>query len=255
MHASTIDKAVDDRPNERNRFMSRAKTIAITVGSLTAGALLATGVTGIAAAADSTPSPSATSGSSGTAKSAPQNGAKGGLQGTDRQQGRDGQGGGRHGGPKGGMLGGPGGQALHGEIVVKKADGTISTVRLIDGTVTAVTSDSITVKAADDFTATYTVNATTDIHVGLPTGRPGHDAQGTSGSTTTKPATSTIADVKVGDVARVEGTVSGSTATATEIHAMTAAQAAQLEQQRQQHDAQRGAQAPGATASSSASAA
>jgi hypothetical protein len=237
--------------------MSRAKTIAITVGSLTAGALLATGVTGIAAAANSTPSPSASSpsGSAGTSQSTPQDRAKGGplsSNGQDR---------GGHGGPgdgpgdhRGGMLGGPGGQALHGEIVVKAADGTISTVRLIDGTVTAVSSDSITVKAADDFTATYTVNATTDIHVGLRPGGPGHNAAGTSGSTA-KPAASTIADVKVGNVARVEGTVSGSTATATEIHAMTAAEAAQLDALRKQHDAQRGAQAPagGTTSSSSTS--
>ena len=246
----TTDRAInDDRPNERKHFMSRAKTIAITVGSLTAGALLATGVTGIAAAANGTPSPSATSpkGQSSTPQQGPDGNGRGGHRG-------DGMG-----GPRGGMLGGPGGQALHGEIVVKKADGTISTVRLIDGTVTAVSSDSITVKSADDFTATYTVNSTTDIHVGLRAGGPGHDGQGTSGSTTsgtaTKPAASTIADVKVGDVARVEGTLSGSTATATEIHAMTAAEAAQLDALRKQHDAQRGSSSTGSSGTQSSSSA
>jgi len=224
--------------------MSRAKMIAATVGALAAGAVLATGITGIAAAANGTPSPKSSSPSAplGSARAA--------------QHGPDGHGGpGDHrDGHRGGMLGGPGGQALHGEVVVKATDGTISTVRMIDGTVTAVGADSITVKSADDFTATFTVNATTDIHVGLPT--PGHrtDAQL---STPTAPAASTISDVQVGDVARVEGTVSGSSAAATEIHAMTAAQAAQMDQLRQQHDAQRGTRPPatGATPSSSASAA
>jgi hypothetical protein len=243
--------------------MSRAKTITITVGSLAAGALLATGITGIASAANSTPSPSA---SSGSTQANPQGGssahrdAKPGQSDSSRSnQGRHGGPGGSDGpgegmgGHRGGMMGGPGGQALHGEIVMKAADGTISTVRLIEGTVTEVGTESITVKAADDFTATYTVNATTDIHVGLPTRGQRPDAQGSTGTQSSAPAASSFADVKVGDVARVEGTVSGSTATATEIHSLTAAQAAELDRLRQQHDAQRGTHAPTSDATSSSS--
>jgi hypothetical protein len=255
---------IDDHPNEREHLMSRAKTITITVGSLAAGALLATGITGIASAANGTPSPSASSGSTQAnpqGRSNAQGDAKPGQSDSSRSnQGRHGGPGGPRegmGGHRGAMMGGPGGQALHGEIVIKAADGTISTVRLIEGTVTEVGTDSITVKAADNFTATYTVNATTDIHVGLPTRGQRPDAPGSTGTQSSAPAASTLADVKVGDVARVEGTVSGSTATATEIHSLTAAQAAELDTLRQQHDAQRGTQAPtsGATSSSSSSAA
>jgi hypothetical protein len=247
--------------------MSRAKTITITVGSLAAGALLATGITGIASAANGTPSPNASSGSTQAnpqGRSNAQGGAKPGQSDSSRSnQGRHGGPGGPGGpgegmgGHRGGMMGGPGSQPLHGEIVIKAADGAISTVRLIEGTVTAVGTDSITVKAADDFTATYTVNATTDIHVGLPTRGQRPDAPGSTGTQSSAPAANTLADVKVGDVARVEGTVSGSTATATEIHSLTAAQAAELDKLRQQHDAQRGTQPPtsGPTSSSSSSAA
>lgn len=53
--------------------------------------------------------------------------------------------------------------------------------------------------------------------------------------------TKTIADgsLAVGGVAHVHGTVSGSSMTATAVHAMTAEQAAQLEADRAQHDAAR----------------
>ena len=175
--------------------MSRTRTITLTVGSLAAGAILATGITGLAMAADSTP-------------------------------------GGPHAGRQHlpGMRGGPGGQALHGELVVKAADGTISTVRTINGTVTAVSSSSITVKADDGYSSTFSVAATTEVRVGAPDftqGRPDPSAV----------STDAITDVTVGDVAHVDGTVTGSTATATEVHAMTAAEAAAMEQQRLQPQA------------------
>jgi hypothetical protein len=124
-----------------------------------------------------------------------------------------------------GMRGGPMGEALHGEFVVKAADGTISTVRQVQGTVTAVTSTSITVKAEDGYTSTFAVNADTEVRTGLPSRDRG----------TAETATQSIADVSVGDVARVHGTVSGDTATAAHLHAMTAEQAATLEAERQQH--------------------
>lgn len=183
----------------------RTKTIAITVGSLAAGAVLATGVTGVAMAADSSPSPQAS-----VAETAVD------LRAADR----------------GGMGRGPGGQALHGEMTVKQADGTIATIATVNGTVTAVSATSITVKAADGFTATYAVSTDTDVRVGVPT-RPAE------GSRPIAPAasTDTIADVSVGDVAHVHGTVSGSSMTASAVHAMTAEQAAQLQAERAQHEA------------------
>lgn len=183
--------------------MSRTRTITITLGSIAAGAVLATGVTGLAFADD------------GSAAS-PQAGSATMLGGMQR---------GEHDGPHGrpgmheGMHAGPMGQALHGETVVKAEDGTISTVRMVSGTVTAVSATSISVKAEDGYVGTFAVNADTEVHVGLP-------QRGQA------PTTSAITDVSVGDVARVHGPVVGGTATAEDIHAMTAEQYAQLEAQR-----------------------
>lgn len=214
--------------------MSRTRTIALTVGSLAAGAMLATGVTGLALADDSTGTPS----SRASTPAAPgQNGPDGqgmrGDRGGDHgmRGGRGGDMGGDH-----GMRGGPRGEALHGELVVKAADGTISTVRQIQGTVTEVNASSITVKAEDGYTATFAVTADTEVHVGLP-------------DRSADPATDTdaITDVKVGDVARVHGTVSGTTATAEHVMALTADEAAQLEQMRQQHAAGSGRADDGAS--------
>ncbi|MDP1878141.1 MAG: hypothetical protein Q8M17_11360 [Actinomycetota bacterium] len=182
---------------------NRTKTIAITVGSLAAGAVLATGVTGVAVAADSSPSPLASV-------------ARDDMRGPDR----------------GGPGRGPGGQALHGQITVKQDDGTIATIARVNGTVTAVSPTSITVTAEDGYAATYAISEDTVVRVGVPT-RPAR------GTTPAAPAASThtIADVSVGDVAHVQGTVSGSVTTASEVHAMTAEQAAQLEAERAQHEA------------------
>ena len=202
--------------------MSRNRTITLTLGSVAAGAILATGVTGLALADDqSTPAPSASSSAGTTTDSTAPNG-----------RGMDGRGmDGRHGGPRGGMHGmrgpGPLGEALHGELVVKADDGTISTVRQIRGTVTAVDGTSITVEAEDGYTSTFAITTDTEVRVGLP--QRGMDPQA---------STSTIADVSVGDVAHVHGTVSGSTATATHLMAMTAEQAAELEALRAQHEAE-----------------
>lgn len=213
--------------------MSRTRTITLTLGSIAAGAVLATGVTGLALADDTAaPSPGASS-------SAPAGDAASGPMG-QRDRGdrmRDGRG-----GPGGlhGMRGGPMGAALHGEFTVKAEDGTISTVRQVRGTVSAVTSTSITVTAEDGYTATFAVDADTEVRTGLPT-----RDRGAAGSTT-----QSIADVAVGDVARVHGTVSGTSATAAHVHAMTAEQAATLEAARQQH-LQEHAAARGTDASSS----
>lgn len=199
--------------------MSRTRTITLTLGSIAAGAVLATGVTGLAMAADTTPSPAASS-------TAP------GVDAGSVPQGLRGPGDGMRGGPGGmhGMRGGPMGEALHGELVVKADDGTISTIREVQGTVTAVSSTSITVKAEDGYTATFVVNAETDVHTGLPSRDRGMDAPAATDTTA-----QSIADVSVGDVAHVHGTVDGDTATAEDVHAMTAEQAATMAAERQQH--------------------
>ncbi len=182
--------------------MSRASTIAISVGSLAAGAIIATSLTGIAMAEDASPSPS-----TGTST------APDGREFGSMHEGMGMRGGmGRHGGMHGDRLG----QPVHGESVVKKDDGSFVTVRDIRGSVTAVSATSITVKAEDGFTSTFAVDGDTDVRTGLPT-------RG-SGS-----ATGSISDVKVGDIAHVRGTVDGSSATATEVHGMTAEQAKQME--------------------------
>ncbi len=61
----------------------------------------------------------------------------------------------RHGmgGPE--MLGGMFGRGLHGSFVVEDPDGGYQTVLSQQGTATAVSDSSITVKSADGFTATY----------------------------------------------------------------------------------------------------
>lgn len=197
--------------------MSRTRTITFTLGSIAAGAVLATGVTGLALADDTaTPSPGASSSAPGSDASSGAMGQRGPGQGM--HDGRGGPGGpGDQGGLGGlhGMRGGPMGEALHGELVVKAEDGTISTVRQIRGTVSAVTSTSITVKAEDGYTATFAVDADTEVRTGLP-----RRDRGTEASTA-----QSIADVSVGDVAHVRGTVSGGAATAGHVHAMTAEQA------------------------------
>ena len=53
------------------------------------------------------------------------------------------------------------GRRIHGEWVAKRKDGTYVTVVAVRGEVTAVSESSITVKAEDGFTATYSINAET----------------------------------------------------------------------------------------------
>ncbi|GAA2333382.1 hypothetical protein [Dactylosporangium salmoneum] len=121
-----------------------------------------------------------------------------------------GQNGNMQGGPGGNMQGGgqgfPGGGfgrgnagvvvgALHGDFVVKGTDGQYVTERLQSGTVTAVSATSITAKSEDGHATTFAVAGTTKVGNG----------------------NFKIADVKAGDTVTIIGTVSGDTATATEI--------------------------------------
>jgi hypothetical protein len=101
----------------------------------------------------------------------------------------------------GGFPGGPGfaiggaGGVVHGQLTVPKSGGGYQTIDVQQGTVTAVSSGSISVKSADGFTASYVVTSKTLV-----------DAQAAG-----------IGSVKKGDTVFVTATVSGSTATAVNV--------------------------------------
>jgi hypothetical protein len=111
---------------------------------------------------------------------------------------------GRHGfGFFGAGLGGFGfgglGGAIHGQLTEPKPGGGYQTLDIQSGTVTAVSSSSITVKSADGYTATYAVSSSTEVNA---------QAAG-------------IATVKVGNSVELTATVAGGTATADSIIDLT----------------------------------
>ena len=85
--------------------------------------------------------------------------------------------------------------ALHEERQVQQRDGTVLTVALQGGTITALTDGSVTVESADGFSRTYAV--TTETRIATPSG--------------------TLADLASGDAVLVEAVVEGDTATAVTI--------------------------------------
>jgi hypothetical protein len=106
-------------------------------------------------------------------------------------------------GPGGGLSSGGGGffsglgpyGAVHGQLVVPRSGGGYQTEDVQRGSVTAISSTSLTVKSADGFTKTYRV----------------------TGSTAVIPPGGTISSVKTGQQVSVTATVSGATATVTQI--------------------------------------
>ncbi|MFI5913595.1 hypothetical protein [Dactylosporangium sp. NPDC051541] len=110
------------------------------------------------------------------------------------------------GGP-GGMGGGQGGPgmgnfnnsglsgALYGDFTASDGNGGYTTKRLQTGTVTDISTTSITAKSADGRATTFVIGSSTSIDNG-------NDA---------------VSDIKTGDTVTVVGTVSGDTATATTI--------------------------------------
>ena len=85
--------------------------------------------------------------------------------------------------------------ALHGQFTIAAPSGGYETLDTQLGTVSAVSSSSITLKSSDGFTATYSVDTNTLVNAG----RDG------------------IADVKTGDTVHVVAVVSGGKASAVEI--------------------------------------
>jgi hypothetical protein len=84
---------------------------------------------------------------------------------------------------------------LHGQVTERTSGGGYQTVDVQSGTVTAVSSSSITVRSADGYSATYVVISSTEVNA---------QAAG-------------IGTVKVGDTVELTATVAGRTATAASI--------------------------------------
>lgn len=144
-----------------------------------AGLGLALGGAGVAAATSGTPSPGTPTAPNGTATAPGHPHHRGAPE-----------------------AGGMAGRALHGEFVVRDGKGGYRTVDVQRGTVTAVSSTSLTVKSLDGTSITYVVS-------------PG---------TTVNAARDGIANVKTGHQVAVVATKSGSTLTATQVRDITVAQ-------------------------------
>jgi hypothetical protein len=151
------------------------RTVAI-VGATVAG-IVGVGTAALAATGSSSPSTSGTSSSTASTPSSAGSAAK------------------KH--PK--LAKGLIRRGVHGEIVTKNGDGGFTTHDGIRGTVSAVSPSSITVKAADDFSQTYTITSSTKVRL----------------RSAGKGAASTIGAVKTGDSVGVLGTGSASSPSAT----------------------------------------
>jgi hypothetical protein len=101
-----------------------------------------------------------------------------------------------------GAFGGLGG-VIHGQVTEPKSGGGYQTVDIQRGTVTAVSSASITIKSADGYSATYSVSRSTEVNA----------------------MAAGIGTVKVGDTVDLTATVSQGKATAARIIDMTAIRA------------------------------
>lgn len=148
----------------RSRVGTGVAVAAVGIGVL--------GLVGTAYAASGSPTPSPQSGSGSTAPQgelpgAP--GAQGTAPGTPGVPDGDGDGPGR-GGHMGGGPGGMGGMrmglggGIHGVFVTPKQGGGYQTVHTQRGTVTGVSSTSITVKSEDGYTKSYKVTASTVVN-------------------------------------------------------------------------------------------
>ena len=104
---------------------------------------------------------------------------------------------------------GPLGRTLHGEFVVAGKDGKPVTVRVQTGVVTDVSASSITVMSSDGFLGTYVITADTRIRA-----RHKDTTAKPTSATPAKPTKATAADLSVNDRVWVVATVTGSDANA-----------------------------------------
>jgi hypothetical protein len=144
--------AVTGEPEPADGPATRQRRGRLVGAAVAVAVLLAAGFTGVAMAADGSPSPTP------TASGGPEGGF-GHLFGHGRGM-RHGRGG--MGAPMGGpmmlgLMGGP----IRGDLVVPKRGGGYQTIHLQRGAVTAVSSSSLTVRSADGVTETYFVTART----------------------------------------------------------------------------------------------
>lgn len=170
--------------NGTKRWRVAGTVAAVVVTTAAGGVAWAAGDLG---GADPTPSPS-TSASPSTSPSTPSDEAKPG-----RPEGLRG---------KHGFFGM--GAALHGEFVVPKDGGGYQTVATQRGEVTAVSTESITVKSEDGYSRTYTLTEDTLVNA----------------------ARDGIADVKTGNQVHVSAIVEGDKATAVSVNDGTTRDAA-----------------------------
>lgn len=170
------------RPRSRERLLSLAGVALLAMGG-GAGIAYAVGHSGGTPAADVASSAQSSSPStSPSASPAPKSGAK------YPHAFRFGPG-------LGGLAFGGLGGAIHGQLTEPKSGGGYQTVDVQRGSVTKVSSSSITVKSADGYTATYVVSSSTEVNA---------QAAG-------------IATVKVGDTVSLTATVSSGKTTADSI--------------------------------------
>jgi hypothetical protein len=182
-------------------------------------------LTGVAFAATQTPTP--TPNSTAPSTSAPENdsGQDGTMKGQGERRDRDGMR-----GPGGrGMRGGPGGpggdRILHGDVTVKDENDQAVQARIQTGTIASISATSMTVKSEDGYTSTWTLNSDTKIH------RDRDDAA--------------IGDLKTGDFVHVRGPLSGDTATAKNVRALSPEAKAEFDKLKAERDAQRQAEPDG----------
>jgi hypothetical protein len=162
--------------------MMLTRKLALGVAGVVAAGVLGTAGVAAATSETSTPNPAASSAPSngGTAGSTDKSSTD--KSSTDKSTGR------KHKARRAAIA-----RGLHGEWVVKGKDGKPVTLVTIRGQVTAVGPASVTVKAEDGFTETFTVNSDTKVR--------GADV-------------TSIAGVKVGAKGAVVGVKSGNTTTA-----------------------------------------
>jgi hypothetical protein len=153
--------------------MILTRKLALGVAGVAAAAVLGTAGVAAATSETSTPTPAASSAPSSGSTTSPD------KPGTDRKDKKH---------ARRAVIG----RGLHGEWVVKGKDGKLVTLVSIRGQVTAVGATSVTVKAEDGFTATFTVNSDTKV----------------------KGAVDSMSDVKVGAKGAVVGVKTGNTTTA-----------------------------------------
>jgi hypothetical protein len=155
----------------RNDEMILTRKIALGVAGVAAAGVLGTAGVAAATSSDSTPAPSASAAPSSPATPP-----------GDKAHHRKGKRAERA------LIG----RGMHGEWVVKGKDGKPVTLETIRGTVTAVGSSRLTVKADDGFTETFTTNSDTKVRGGA----------------------HSLGEVKVGAKGAVVGVKSGATITA-----------------------------------------